>query len=424
MTDRIATQRRAGMRLLLLLALTGPSVACNKLLDVEAPSRIPADQLESPAQAALLLNGAKADFECAYGSFAVISGALAGELMDATQTASRWPYTRREVTSGDATYGTSSCAALGIYKGFSTARFDADVLVAKLQTWTDAEVAGRLSMLATAAAYSGYAHIFLGEGFCSGVLLDEKQVPGGEVARTELFKRAIERFNTAIDAARTSNNSQMLNLAYVGRARANLDLGNKAAAIADASLVPPGFVYNATASSIDARRYNRVFQEVNQTNNHSIGVEYRNFTTAGVADARVKVTDLKKNATDGTPLFVQTKYAGQATPLPIASYDEAQLIIAEAKGGQDAVNIINAFHMRAGLPVFASTDPTAIQNQVLAERQAELFLTGHRLFDVDRFKLARLPAPGSVFPKGGSYGNTSCFPLPDIERLNNPAISK
>ncbi|MGQ0815529.1 MAG: RagB/SusD family nutrient uptake outer membrane protein, partial [Gemmatimonadota bacterium] len=408
-------------RLVLMLGLTITVSGCSDLLDVEAPSRIPAEDLESPAQAALLLNGAKADFECAFGAYAVLSGALAGELMDATQTASRWPYTRREVTSGEAMYGINSCAALGIYKGFSTARFDADVLVAKLQTWTDAEVTNRQSMLATAAAYSGHSHVFLGEGFCSGVLLDEKQVPGGEVTRAEVFNRAIQRFATAIDAAKLSNNTQMLNLALVGRARAYLNIGNKSAAIADASLVPSGFVYNATASTINSRRFNRVFQEVNQTNLHSIGVEYRAFTHMGAPDPRVKVNNLNRNATDGTPLFTQTRYSGQAAPLPMASYEEAQLIIAEAKGGQDAVAIINALHTKAGLPAFASSDANEIQSHVIAERQAELFLTGHRLFDVDRFKLARLPAAGTQFPKGGSYGSTSCFPLPDIEKLNNPA---
>src|SRR5207245_1656260 len=73
------------------------AVACdtNKILSVEAPSRIPAAGLEGPANAQLLLNGAISDFECAFGSYVVVSGLISEELDDATQTADRYPYDRR-----------------------------------------------------------------------------------------------------------------------------------------------------------------------------------------------------------------------------------------------------------------------------------------------------------------------------------------
>jgi hypothetical protein len=33
-------------------------------------------------------------------------------------------------------------------------------------------------------------------------------------------------------------------------------------------------------------------------------------------------------------------------------------------------------------------------------------------------------ATGQPFPlKGGNYGNTTCLPLPDIERFNNPNVT-
>ena len=85
----------------LLLACMLPAAACESLLDVEAPSRIPAEDLESPAQAALLLNGAKADFECAFGAYVGVSGLIGDELDDATQTADRFPYDRRSLASSD-----------------------------------------------------------------------------------------------------------------------------------------------------------------------------------------------------------------------------------------------------------------------------------------------------------------------------------
>jgi hypothetical protein len=59
---------------------------------------------------------------------------------------------------------------------------------------------------------------------------------------------------------------------------------------------------------------------------------------------------------------------------------------------------------------------------IIQERRRELFLEGHRLYDFRRFNLPLTPAPGTLYPKGGEYGTTTCLPLPDIERVNNPNI--
>ncbi|MDQ3387984.1 MAG: hypothetical protein M3483_00620, partial [Gemmatimonadota bacterium] len=249
--------------------------ACDSLLDVDSPGAIPAANLNDPGSASLLLNGAIGDFECAFGSYVVMSGLIGEELVDATQTADRWPYDRRDVQASDRRYGEFGCTSLGVYTPLSTARWQAENILGKLQGWTDAEVPNRTSQIAVAAAYSGYSHLLLGEGFCSGVLLDAQLVPGGEVARADVLGRAIERFGTAIDAARTSGNTEILNTALVGRARAHLDRGNKAAAAADARLVPAAFVKNATASTIASRRENRVFEQNGQSQATSVGLPYR-----------------------------------------------------------------------------------------------------------------------------------------------------
>jgi hypothetical protein len=41
-----------------------------------------------------------------------------------------------------------------------------------------------------------------------------------------------------------------------------------------------------------------------------------------------------------------------------------------------------------------------------------------------RFKVPLSPAAGTAYPsKGGVYGSQLCFPLPDVERNNNPTLS-
>ena len=414
---------RRALRGALWLAVALAVGACDSLLDVEAPSRIPATALDDPATASLLLSGAIGDFECALQSYVVMGGLVGEELVDATQTADRWPYDRRSVEPSDRRYGEFACTALGVYNPLSTARWTAENVLAKLQGWTDAQVPNRAVAMATAAAYSGYSHLLLGEAFCSGVLLDAGLQGGGEVPRADVLRRAVARFDEAVQGAQAAGSADILNMALVGRARAKLNLGDKAGAAADARRVAASYAKVITASTTAARRENRVVEQNNNSQAVTVGPTYRNLTFGGVADPRVRVTDTGRNATDGNRIWVQNKYATLATGIPLATWDEAQLIIAEVEGGQSAVNIINMFHTRAGLPAFSSTDPAAIQRQVIEERRRELFLEGHHLGDVIRYDLALTPATGTPFSKGGTYGSTTCLPLPNIEKLNNPNIT-
>ena len=125
-------------------------------------------------------------------------------------------------------------------------------------------------------------------------------------------------------------------------------------------------------------------------------------------------------------VWATTKYTSLVDPIPIARWEEAQLIIAEVAGGATALAIIDALHAQAGLPSFSSTNPTATQitdHIMLEERRRELFLESHHLYDMRRFDLPFLPPAGTPYPdKGGFYGTATCFPLPDVERDNNPNL--
>jgi hypothetical protein len=350
-----------------------------------------------------------------------------GEFMDATATAANWAFDRRDTDpTADTRYATNGCDAYGIYTPIQIARGTADRALELVQGWTDAQVANRQDLIAKAAAYAGYSRILLGEGFCSAAMN-----LGPEMTSAEIFASAEAMFTTAISAAQAANDPQILNMAYVGRARARLNQGNKAGASADAALVTAGFVINASSENAPTIRRNRV-QDFNQAGVVSVGPSYRGLTLPApgggtVPDTRVTVTNAGKNGTDNrTPLYLQTKYPIGTTPIPIASYKEAQLIVAEVAGGQTAVNIINALRTARGLPTFSSTDPVAIAAEVTEARRRELFLEGQHLFDVRRLNLPLDPAAGipysTVYLKGGNYGTERCFPLPDVERLNNPNI--
>ncbi len=421
-----STGRWMAAVVMLSLSVFGCSLL-DKGLESTAPDKIETSVLETPANAGLIVNSAIGNFECALGAYILATGLMSGELMDATATASNWPFDRRDTDpSADLTYATGSCQGYGIYTPLQVARGTADRALELLQGWTDAQVPGRQDLIAKAAAYDGYSILLLGEGFCEGAIN-----LGPLLSSAQLFAAAEVKFTTAIGAAQAAGDKQILNMAYVGRARARLDQGNKSGAGADAALVPAGFVINAASENTPTRRQNRV-QVFNQGGLVSVAPAYRSLTATDangntVTDPRVTITNAGKAGSDNrTPLYIQTKYATSASPIPIASYKEAQLILAEAQGGTAAVAIINVLRASVGLAPFQSTDATAIANQIALERSRFLFLEGQHTYDVRRLNLPLSPAPGTpystVYLKGGNYGSERCFPLPDVERLNNPNI--
>src|SRR6266550_3428613 len=223
------------------LAATGCDLF-DKALEVQSPTNIPVGGLETPANALPLVNGAIADFECAAGAYAVMGGLITDELIDATQTADRFPYDRRSMVSSDRRYAVNDCISLGVYTPLQTARFSALNARSLLQIWTDAQVPGRDSLIATLQAYEGYSLVLLGEGFCTMVV-------------------------STLDANR--------------------------------QLVDAGYVQYVTTSSINTRRYNRVWQENSATSiNTSLDTLYRN-----MSDPRVPYLNRNNNSVTGIPLY-------------------------------------------------------------------------------------------------------------------------
>ena len=409
------------------------AVACSDashILDQEAPSRVEANSLDNPAYAQLLVNGAIGDFECAFAQYIIAGGLVGDELIDAQLGQAGWDYDRRTIFSGSVPYSTGSCnntQSPGLYTPLSVARFQGDNALRKLQGWTDAQVANRQNLIATAATYAGYSLELLGESMCSAAI-----DLGPELTRAQLFADAQDRFTTAISAAQTANNTNMLNAARIGRARSLINQGNLTQARVDAVLVPDGFVLNASYSSAVTRRENLVWTQMYRGLFSSVDPSFRNVTWLGVADPRVNVVDGGVNGQDTkTRIFRQTKYTAINAPIPIARSAEAQLIVAEADNAAgntaNAVTAINVLHTKAGIPPYAGGTQAEVQAQIIEERRRELFLESQRLGDIIRYNLQVTPVKGTAFSKGGSYGNDTgiqvCFPLPDIERNNNPTLT-
>ena len=431
----------------LALPLFAVLAACSEITSLEQsnPGSILARDVYIPANARLLVNGAIGDFECALHRYVVSQALLGDEFVNAFSNVSNFDYDRRTMTPGHP-YGTNTCGAgaqiPGFYTPLSVSRATADTIYARLSEWTDAEMPAGVSrslLLGRSAAYAGYSILLLGESMCSAAINI-----GPELSKTDLWNEAKLRFDAAVAAVGAATDTaslNVLNMARVGRARTLLNLGQLAAAGADAALVPAGFVQNAIANASGTnRQQNQVFLHTRVNNYSSVDPSYVGLSFGGVADPRVVVNVTTTKGSDGFTFIRQVmKYADRGASIPIASSDEARLILAEAHVAagnlQGAIDIINALHTAAGLPAYNGTGQTAAQvrAQVIEERRRELFMEGQRLGDMNRYLLPRLPADGAAFPNGGTYASQACpganaagypfgFPLPDVERLNNPNI--
>jgi starch-binding outer membrane protein, SusD/RagB family len=430
-TGRRGTGMRAGAALLTIgLALVA---ACNSLLTVDNPGRVPAEALEDAALMPTLEAAALQQFQCAFAQYVGTAGMLSGEYLSANAFVDNHPWEWRGAVEIKAAPGACPGANartvtfMGFYQPMQLARFQLDDAAARAEKFTDTQVPNRQRMLTEFAAYAGYAYTILGEAMCE-MAIDN----GPKMTRAQVLAIAEQRFTTAIGLATTLGDASLKNMATVGRARVRLDLGNLTGAAADAALVPAGFVRNAEYSETTPARENRLYNLTVRNDFLSVGPDYRNLTVNGAPDPRVKVTEVKTatGATkigpdNATPMWQQQKFitGAGAVPLPIASYAEAQLILAEAVGGQAGIDAINRVRALSNIAPMAAPAPgTDITSLVLEERRRQLFSEGQRYADMLRKNIPFTPAPGTANRKSQIFGTVTCVPLPDVETRNNPNL--
>jgi hypothetical protein len=312
---------------------------------------------------------------------------------------------------------------MGFYTPLQQARFQAEDAFTRMSAFTDAQVPNRQRYMVEMRAYGGYAILLLAEGMCDMTIDNGPKMAKADVlalAEKE-FTEAITLVNAATDAAfAATDRTSLKNMAIAGRARTRLDAGNLAGAAADAALIPAGYVRVAEFSETTPSRENRIYNLTVRNDFLSTAPAYQNLTLeSGAPDPRVKVLDMKRKGSDNvTPIFQQQKFQGTgAVSLPIASYAEAQLILAEATGGQAGLDAINRVRALSSIPPLVFQPGQDFAAAVLEERRRQLFSEGQRYGDMLR---KGLPFSSGVNRKGQTISSLTCVPLPDVETQNNP----
>src|ERR1044071_1742174 len=157
-------------RLALVAVAISSLGACNKLLDVENPSSVPAESLSDPTLAPALAAAAMQTLQCGVIQYAATAGMLSGEYLNANGFVDNHPWEWRGVAEikqapGNCNYGRGT-TAMGYYTPLQQARFQLDDAFDRLDKFEDAQVTGRASLMAQMRAYAGYADLLLGEGMC------------------------------------------------------------------------------------------------------------------------------------------------------------------------------------------------------------------------------------------------------------------
>ncbi len=449
--------RRSLWRLLLVPLVVMTLGACDELLEVDLPGGVTSAALNNPELAETLVLGAVGDFECGLTDYLWFPGQWYEIFLNTSASRPDALSGLRsqliEVYADPCDSGTGPIwTVMQVPRAQAVRAFD---LITSFEN-----VSNKNTLLATAKLYEGYSIQLIAEQFC------ELTIAGGpRLSREAGFAAAEERFTAAIGLATAA--PDILAAAHIGRARARLNAGNNSAGvISDAGnpAVSEGFQLVATYDLSPGRRNNRITERNNLAENqmpHSRygcpsdafnpcpdGVGYLTFGPNGevtqdgapligdgVIDPRVPIQLRDGGGTlDGRGTLEyreQLKYPTEATPIPFSTWREAQLMIAEATGGQAAVDIINMLRTNpAGLPqeidagawplpTFSSSDPAEIMATVIEERRRELWMHGVEFGDKLR---TGYPAWQDSDEYGQTLGEGRCIRIPFLEETSNPNL--
>src|SRR5688500_9124669 len=160
MVSRFHSRRVAAALLGLSLASTS---ACDSLLDVESPGRVPADALADPSLIPGLSAAAIQTLQCGVMAFAATGGTLSGEYWSANQFVNNHVWEWRAIVEIKGNPGSCNSARNSTFMGFYTplqqARFQLEDTFTRAEAFTDAEVPNRGRILTEMRAYAGYAYL-------------------------------------------------------------------------------------------------------------------------------------------------------------------------------------------------------------------------------------------------------------------------
>ncbi len=409
------------------------AAGCDSLLEVRNPNVVEASAINPVTDAPVLSQSAFQNFTVFYGSAIVYSAFFTHEAWVGDTFPTRNEFGRRLIDDRNGTHNGELWFPLG--RAASTA--DNVLTLAGDAPGADASV-----HIARAAMTSGFSVLLMAEMFCRGTVAVGTE-PGPVLDTNAMLNRAVERFTRAIavgTAASTATGTghtnatraealQFASASRVGAARAHLQAGRNAEAIAAASAVPAGFVRFDVPHVDDPGNRGRLgntvffFSAGGSRENLVVPPVYR-----AMNDPRITFFDAGRFAQDGTlRLWSQTKYPGWASPIRLASALEARYIIAEARlktgNPADALTLIAERRTAGNQGAFVGAG-AAVLAELMSQRSRDFWLEGKRMGDFRRNPGAvpNILGPSDPYYKDaiGDISDQTCWVVPAFEVERNP----
>jgi starch-binding outer membrane protein, SusD/RagB family len=392
---------------------------CENWLTVKDPTVIDADVLDPVADAPTLALSAQQNFARAYGLLITYSSWFVGETDVSETFPTRNEYGRRSVAIQNGSHRDDVWFPLS--QSAASAYLVLDAVLPNPESNIN---------YARANLFLGFSYVFMAEQFCRGTVRS-----GPELTTAAMLDSAVAHFNLAIarGTAAGAVGVPLANAARVGIARAELQAGDLAAAIAAAQSVPAGFNFNLNYVDDLAQRdrlANRMWIFVRDRGSIAVAPIWRTddprvpwlVTTAFTPQDAAYASDR------GVPYAVQQKYTDYTSPVRLASKLEADYIQAEAEGTVSQLALIAARRSANGRPAYSgATDPNSVLTEFFTQKGFDFYLEGKRMGDFRRHpnNIIGVPVSGSTYWKPGfaPVGNDTCYPLPIAEIDNNPNLN-
>ncbi len=397
------------MAILLMVLSTGCDSYVN---DADPPiNSIDDFQLNSESQVDFVIKGVEARFATTYGRITVFSRGLSDEfIFDDRVLGATYPE-YRAMDRGEISLSDGENTPL--YEDLGELRFFADNLLERISeiAFEDVELEQRAKF--TGSFYGGMARYFLAtyyglsqeEG--GGVISTDPSNPGPFVPSEQMYDLAVVKLTAALEFA-DDYESRVIGTLL---ARIALFEGDYALASTRATSgmvegdLPFSSLHASTLEVLDAVNawfFNGGPGRTQWVTDFRFNA-YVNFDPAEAA--RIPLIPLE--GSDGATFYMQAKYLTPDSPMPFATWQENQLILAEAaiRGAGSGLAHINAVRTSHGLDPLLAAD----LDTIIEERDKELFTMGMRLVDQRRLGLWHLPA-----------GTWQYLPITQNERNQNP----
>ena len=453
-TTRPWLARAAGVAL-----LAGTLSSCN--LDVFDPDIVTPEDVADPASLPIAIAGVVGDFQLSIDDYARYSGMFIDEFILSGTFPTRVQVDERRPLSDNSTLTGA------LYEPLHVSRFSADNLAqAATGLVGDPDVDQDLvsEALAIGLYYGAYDRLLLAELYCQSILGGGDETnPNYEaspMSPDERAQNAISVFQAAQATATAAGLADLADAARVGEARANMWLGNYAAAASTVASVGTAFEFMAAYSSNDPSQYNDVYQFTygdNASIRWTVGdgtqsernfekfAYYDEFLDVGLIFQDPSTVDFQPFNTairlqlqmiypppnpSGGPQLSPTAN-GQSSPIIAASGFEARIMEAEAmyragdvSGAESKINALLTTGDNPHGKTFAAVDLTgsfATDISLIGYAyEVGAWLTGHRFGFVRRvLRNDNVDLFPAVQP-----GLDTAFPVVKQELDNNPDINQ